>query len=359
MLERILGYLPRRPFFIANVFFWLAFHALFTNLQYRAMVAVDTKMSWLDAWLLFSPWYFNWIWIAPLTYAFVRWQYETFTNLVRAVLQHALFIPLVSLVYFPNAVFFKTLIVSPDMSYYWENLTKIAFQLDILLYGCTVFVSIGICYVRKRLEERVEIRQLQAALLDEQLKSLHSQLNPHFLFNALNTVASLVRLKREKEAVRALSELSNMLRKILEHKNSTDVKLRDEVAFIDSYLAIQKLRFTEKLDTKITIAPDCLDIEIPNMILHPLVENAVQHGSQLESNKNLLSLDIRINSGELNIRLTNKVAKNDKHEGFGIGLTNTRERLSRLYSHYLLELRPLDDDLFETLLAIPIGELDA
>ena len=99
-----------------------------------------------------------------------------------------------------------------------------------------------------------------------------------------------------------------------------------------------------------------MNIDIPNMLLHPLVENAVHHGSQLESNKNLLDLVICRTDDKLKVTLTNKVAVDDKHQGFGIGLSNTRERLNRLYGNFQLELTPLNDGLFETLLAIPIGE---
>jgi LytS/YehU family sensor histidine kinase len=90
-----------------------------------------------------------------------------------------------------------------------------------------------------------------------------------------------------------------------------------------------------------------------------LVENAVQHGSQLESNQNPVNLDISRDENELKLVITNKVAKDDTHKGFGIGLSNTRERLSKIYTHFRLELHPLENGLFETLLAIPIEEQDA
>lgn len=359
MFRNLLAHLPNRTFFIANVFFWLAIHALFTQIQYRALQAADSEASWFDSWLMFSPWYLNWIWITPVIFAFVRALHQDYKGLPNALCRHLILFVVIMSVYMTNAMFFKTLIVSPDLSYYWTNLKNIAFQLDVLIYLAVVFANMGIFFWRSRLEEQVEVKRLQAALLDEQLKTLHSQLNPHFLFNALNTVASLVRLKREKEAVKALSQLSQMLRKILENKNNTDIKVKDEVAFINSYLAIQKLRFSEKLDTKITVEQDCLDIEIPNMLVHPLVENAVQHGSQLESNKNLLTLDIRREQDELKITLTNKVAQNDRHDGFGIGFSHTQARLSKLYGKFQLELHPVNEDMFETLLAIPIGEQDA
>ena len=102
------------------------------------------------------------------------------------------------------------------------------------------------------------------------------------------------------------------------------------------------------------IDDDCLDIEIPNMLLQPLVENAVQHGSQLESNHNPVSLEISRTQSTINIVLVNKAATHSD-SGYGIGLKNTRERLERLFSDFKLELSELNDDLFRTTLILPIG----
>lgn len=350
---------PRIPFLFAIAFFWLAVHAVFTNIQHRALLGSESEISWGYAWTIFSPWFLNWIWITPIIYASIKSNFKEHMSLRRVFVRQTVMMIILLALYWGNAVFFRTLIMSPDLGFYFENLKNVSFQLDILIYLSVLFSCLGINFYKSRLEEKLEIKQLQTALLNEQLKTLRSQLNPHFLFNALNTVASLVRLKREKEAITALSELSHMLRKILENKNNADIKVKDEIAFISSYLSIQKMRFAEKLDAHVSVEEDCMEISIPNMLLHPLVENAVQHGSQLESNKNLLNLEVRRSNGELKIKLTNKVAINDQHKGFGIGLSHTQARLSKLYSNFQLELNPLDDDLFETLLAIPIGEQDA
>lgn len=351
-----------RYFWFANIFFWLAVHALFTHIQHGAALDTPKELSWLRTWVLLSPWFLNWILVTAGIFVVIRHNDAPEKPLTNKVLSHAFWMLVSLLLYWLISTYLRMLLNGNDMSIFVDRVfitLTTSSQLDIFIYFGVLACGLGIRFYHNAIRESVELKRMHHALTQEQLKTLRSQLNPHFLFNALNTIASLVRLKREKDAVSALSELSLMLRKILENKNHGDIKVKDEIAFINSYLAIQKMRFNDKLDTHISVQPECLELEIPNMLLHPLVENAVQHGSQLESNKNLLNLNITREKDELKVVLTNKVAKNDQHSGFGIGLNVTRERLSRIYGHFRLELHPLQDDLFETLLAIPIGEQDA
>lgn len=231
-------------------------------------------------------------------------------------------------------------------------------QLDILIYVLLLSVCMGLCFHNKRVKEKLDYKNLQTELITEKLKTLRAQLNPHFLFNALNTAVSLIRLKRDNEAVQALTELSSMLRKILEQKDNDDSKIKDELTFIKNYLAIQKMRFSNKLDFNISVEENCLELAIPNMLLHPLVENAVQHGSQLESDLNPINLYISRTEKQLLVKLTNKVAQHDQHQGFGIGISNTKERLAKLYVDYSLNLSLESDGLFATTLSIPIDISD-
>lgn len=348
-------------FWCANIFFWLAVHFLFTQVQYRASLGSENELTWFRTWVLLSPWFLNWIWMGAGIFLVAKHHSAKERSLTYKVSFHAVWMLILLSCYWIVATLMRSVFES-DLTEFLPRLGRVltnSAQLDVFIYGFILALALGLRFYHESMEEKLELRRLQHALSQEQLKSLRSQLNPHFLFNTLNTIASLVRLKRDKEAVSALSELSQMLRTILENKNNEDVRIKDEVAFINCYLSIQKMRFAEKLEAQVTVAPDCLDIQIPNMLLHPLVENAVQHGSQLESNKNPLNLDIKRTHNELRVKLTNKVAHNDQHKGFGIGLTNTRARLARLYSHFELELHPVNDDVFETLLAIPIGEQDA
>lgn len=350
-------------FWLTNIFVWLSVHALMTHSRWIQSRDIEGSPSWLMFWYYTAPWMLLWIPITGGVFAGNRFISRRCTRKSVRFIAHAGLMLGLLLSYWSIAVMCSTRIRGYDLSERylseWIRIVSTSFQLDVLIYCGVLALAKGLAIYHRTLEDRLKLKSLQTALSREQLKSLRSQLNPHFLFNALNTVASLVRLKREKDAVNALSELSHMLRKILETKNESDIKIRDEIAFIGSYLAIQKLRFSDKLDTHIEVDEDCLDLEIPNMLLHPLVENAVQHGSQLESNNNPLRIEVHRSKDCLEVTMTNKVAIVDSHNGFGIGLGNTRERLQRLYTHFQLELRPLQDDLFVTFLAIPIGGKDA
>jgi LytS/YehU family sensor histidine kinase len=355
-------YFFNRYFWLANVSFWLALHGLLVHVQYGAANSVGSDLSWIRTWVLMSPWYLSWIWVTAGIFFMLWYNEKNHLSLFKRTFNHGLCMTVLLICYWSFCSGARILIRGEELSEFWAVLTRIlttSSQLDVAIYLAILTAGLSIHFYHKAIKNANELKHLHHELIQEQLKTLRSQLNPHFLFNALNTVASLVRLKREKDAVFALSELSLMLRKILERRDDQNVKIKDEITFINSYLSIQKMRFLDKLDTHISVQPDCLELKIPNMILHPLVENAVQHGSQLESNKNPLNLEILRDKNEIKLLITNKVAKDDVHNGFGIGLTNTRERLSKIYPHFRLELHPLKNNLFETLLVIPIGERDA
>ncbi|MCW8109105.1 hypothetical protein OPS25_11415 [Alteromonas ponticola] len=127
------------------------------------------------------------------------------------------------------------------------------------------------------------------------------------------------------------------------------------MAFIHSYLAIQKIRFEDKIEIDTRIDKTVMEEEVPFMLLHTLVENAVQHGSQLESNRNLLRLTIEKSTRQLEIVLTNQACKKKGHAGFGIGLEVSKKRLHHLYGREdLLTSHTSADGVYTTRLTIPI-----
>jgi LytS/YehU family sensor histidine kinase len=179
--------------------------------------------------------------------------------------------------------FFYLLMTAQPLNGFWVffyNQIMNTFHLNVLIYLGMLSVHTCIISYDIHLRENMEIKCLQNALINEQHKTLRTQLNPHFLFNTLNTVASLVGFEPEKQAIETLSDRSFMLRKVLEHQNNRDVKIRDEVALNKRYLAIQYLRFVDKLDVQLQIDENCMGIELSNVLLQPLVANRVQHGSQ-------------------------------------------------------------------------------
>jgi len=358
MKSLIQASIPNKFFMICAALFWFAVHTIYAHLQFRAFEESEKTQGWLISWYELSPWFTTYIFLTIALYTLTKIIEGKDRFVGQRIVLHflAMVILLVAYWIISTAIFFT--ITSRDFTTFHSFIYTMlsgTIQLDLLIYLGLLSLCLSLCFHDKRIQEKLDFKNLQTALLDEQLKTLRTQLNPHFLFNALNTAVSLIRLKRDDEAVQALAELSSMLRKILEHKNDAGSKVKEEIAFIKNYLCIQQMRFSDKLDVNISVAENCLELEIPNMLLHPLVENAVQHGSQLESNRNLVDLSVSREGNQLLVKLTNKVAENDQHKGFGIGVSNTRDRLAKLYKDYRLDLCTNREGFFETTLAIPIS----
>jgi len=358
MMSLIKANKPSNFFVLSATLLWLAVHAVYSHLQYVAFEGNEGAPSWLVGWYELSPWFIVYIFVTVALYTFTKiiegkdrpiWQRITLHLSTMVLLNVANWISSTALYFIITNVDFATFVP------FVQQMLSTTIQLDLLIYLGLLSMSLGLCFHDKRIQEKIEFKNLQTALIDEQLNTLRTQLNPHFLFNALNTAVSLIRLKRDDEAVKALAELSSMLRKILEHKNNSGSKVKEEIAFIKNYLCIQQMRFSDKLDVKISVEDNCLELEIPNMLLHPLVENAVQHGSQLESNRNLVDLNVSRDGDQLLVKMTNRIAENDQHKGFGIGVSNTKDRLAKLYKDYRLDLCANRDGFFETTLSIPIS----
>ena len=354
--------IPNKFFILSATMFWLAVHAIYAHLEYRAFEESEKALGWIQGWYELSPWFIAYIFLTVILYSLTKIIEQKDRSIFQKTLLHLCTMAVLLIFNWLSSTAVYFIIKSFDFSNFFPflvNMLSTTIQLDLLIYFALLFVCIGLTSHERQIKEKLEFKNLQTALIDEQLKTLRSQLNPHFLFNALNTAVSLIRLKRDDDAVQALAELSSMLRKILEHKNDSNSKVKEEIAFIKNYLCIQQMRFSDKLDVKISVDDNCLDLDIPNMLLHPLVENAVQHGSQLESNRNLVDLDVSRKDDQLLVKLTNKVAENDEHKGFGIGVSNTRDRLAKMYKDYCLDLHPKQGGFFETTLIIPISAANA
>ena len=184
-----------------------------------------------------------------------------------------------------------------------------------------------------REEERADAADL--ARRESRFDSLRAQLNPHFLFNALNTIAMLVRRGAREDAIRGIVGLAQLLRQALREGSAAEVPLRAELELVRHYLEIERLRLRERLWTHVDAAPDVLDALVPSLILQPLVENAVRHGIARRVESGRIDIICRRHDGGLLLEVC------DEGPGFpagwslatsqGIGLANTRERLQHLY----------------------------
>jgi two-component system LytT family sensor kinase len=209
-----------------------------------------------------------------------------------------------------------------------------------------------------RLELNLE--ENQRVLLKARMDALASQINPHFLFNTLNTVSSLIRLDpdRAREVVR---KLSSILRRLL-RQHETFVPLREELEFIDDYLDIEVARFgPDQLQFFLEVEPDALDAFVPSMLLQPIVENAIKHGLTPKLEGGEIHLRARRGDGRIVIEVEDNGAGIPEHRlpdvyGGGIGFRNVRERLQLTYAndfHFDIATRPGEG----TLIRIDIPEL--
>ena len=152
------------------------------------------------------------------------------------------------------------------------------FHIDLIIYAATLGLSYAVSYYFRFREGEFRASQLEAQLAQAQLQTLKMQLQPHFLFNTLNGIVGLVRDSRNKAAVDMLVGLSDLLRYTLENAGKQEVPLKEELEFLELYLDIQQMRFSDRLAVDMRVSPETLDAVVPNLILQPLVENAIRHG---------------------------------------------------------------------------------
>jgi len=234
-------------------------------------------------------------------------------------------------------------------------------QTEVLTYWAITVVGQAINFYRKYQRQELLASQLQlktskleASLTQAQLDALRMQLHPHFLFNTLNSISGLM-LEDVDTANRMLIGLSDLLRISLENIGTNEVTLKQELEYLKIYLEIEHTRFQDRLTVSIDIGPDTLEAQVPNLILQPLVENAIRHGVMRRVSPGVINVCARRLNGMLELRVRDdgpgpalsQISK-------GIGLSNTEERLTQLYgSNHRFELRPADGSGLEVAITIP------
>jgi signal transduction histidine kinase len=210
---------------------------------------------------------------------------------------------------------------------FWMYWLVSTLALQFVVYGAIVAMAHGVEYYRRSRERE----QLEARLAATRLQLLNMQLQPHFLFNTLNAIAELVHEDPEA-ADRMIAGLSELLRRTLELGQAPEVPLHAELDLLSLYLALQKARFGERLQVRLSIDPDVAKARVPTLLLQPIVENAIRHGLAAHVAAGRLEIGARRLGDELAIEVTDD-GRGVVDESFreGIGLSNTRARLDALY----------------------------
>ncbi len=220
---------------------------------------------------------------------------------------------------------------------YFEFLKKILlfnFHFSIAIYWGVLGIQQAIKYYRKNRERELRTSQLEARLATTRLQVLKMQLHPHFLFNTLNAISELI-YRDQESAERMISDLSDLLRMSFENLEVQEIPLKQELEFLEKYLEIELTRFHDRLKVVMQIAPDTLDASVPNMILQPLVENAIKHGIAPRATGGEITIGAFRENGHLALTVRDNglgVPFGDlEHLSEGVGLSNTRRRLKHLY----------------------------
>ena len=196
------------------------------------------------------------------------------------------------------------------------------FYQDVLAYGVLLATFLALHYA-----------DLRAQLAEARLTALRAQLNPHFFFNTLNAVSTLALQGRRDDVAEIVGRLGDLMRTAL-HEEAQEVPLSTELLFVEDYLAIQRVRFSDRLQVQKTIAPETLDAAVPSLVLQPLLENVVEHGMARDAGPISVNITVARRGDDLLVEVS------DTGPGFaagmrreGIGLANTRARLRELYGN--------------------------
>jgi len=215
----------------------------------------------------------------------------------------------------------------------FANLFIAGLHIDLLIYATLVGVLQALEHQRRQQERELGAAQLEAALARAELSALRHQLHPHFLFNALNSIGVLME-EDARAARKMLVHLSELLRMMLRGDRGQEVSVKDEIELLESYLQIERVRFQDRLQIQIDVDPEALDARVPDLVLQPLVENAIKHGVVPRPTGGRVAVSVRKRNDELRLEVSDDgpgLGASSPAGRNGVGLHNTRVRLEKLY----------------------------
>jgi hypothetical protein len=230
------------------------------------------------------------------------------------------------------------------------------FGVELLVAGLIWFACAALHTQFEARKDAMRSLELERELSSAHLRALQMQLEPHFLFNTLNAVTTLMELDRKEEALETLGHLNTILKTVLKRNTPNKIPLIQELEIVESYLAIERVRFADRLRVDLDLDPNVLDGLVPCFLLQPIVENAIRHGiARCEHEGCIETSAKRVGSRmQLQVRDNGPGLNGKPHPGFGVGLLNTKERLSHFYQeNYELHTSQPESGGFEVSITIP------
>lgn len=328
---------------------WLVICALFAFALFY-FYDFEAKTAALDS-LVFNGIFFG----LGLAYWFnVRYNSFEKSQLLNLVVSHlAALVLSVSLAIFLSKSILTSVLVDEEYINFLNESIPWRAALGLMYYSIIILVYYLILYYDDLNQKTNERSQLETMLKSSELEMLKSQINPHFIFNSLNSIASLTIISPEK-AREMVIKLSEFLRYSLEKDNDQMNTMEDELNNIILYLDIEKVRFGDRLSVKTDISKESLHLKLPNLILQPLFENAIKHGIYESLEKITVSLKTWQDQNILRVEISNQFdPQATGKKGKGIGLKNVGERLRLIYGVPQLVFTEKTDNLFTVRLDIP------
>ncbi|NUM80315.1 histidine kinase [bacterium] len=317
----------RRAYFVLSGF-WLLMAAINTGQYVLSNILKNQTVDW-GGLLLWSAGWLVWAALTPLVMNWARrFPIGREKIFLRLILHFAAGIMAALAVFAAEfLISYVVRVVSSESSpplISFLGIFTYKFHVNLLIYWAIVGITHAVDFYLQKAE-------LQSALSKAQLSALRMQLQPHFLFNTHHAITALVLKKENDAAIQMLTRLSDLLRLTLETPQANEVPLKKEMEFINLYLDIQNVRFANRLQVQRDIDPKSWDALVPNWILQPLVENALQHAFSVSSDSGVLTIQSRCDHRNLMLTITDDGPGFPESINEGIGLSNTRARLQQLY----------------------------
>ena len=321
--------------------FWTVLGLSFASQFYISSAKAGLELSWKQAVnYALGDWYVFAVLSVPVVRLSRRFRIESGTW-ARSLAFHAIASVLFSLVYVVFRVWVGQWQSHALFQDVFRPLLVKTWHFNLLIYWVIVAVSHAFDYYRKYRERELRAADLERGLAQAKLQALQMQLNPHFLFNTLHSISSLMH-KDIEAADKMITRLSDLLRAALAGAGTQEVSLREELKLLQLYLAIEQVRFGNRLTVKLEVAPETLEAQVPNLILQPLVENAIRHGIEPRARPGCIELQVHRQDGFLAVVVSDDGAGLEANGAIkeGIGISNTRARLRELYgSDHRFELQ--------------------
>jgi two-component sensor histidine kinase len=332
---------------------------------FQSLPEISQGMHWpyflgkvIDAWA--------WALLTPAIFFADRKLASKEQNIVRLVL----WLLLLSIPFSIIHTYLSGLLLYPIPEIWWSPIRDRQFAVYFLesswqAYCAVIAILQALNYYNRFLASRLRLERTEKTLIEARLNALRMQLEPHFLFNTFNAISSEIS-EDPKRARQMIEDLGALLRQSLDCKDSAEITLAQELALLDHYLSIQKVRFGDRLKVEMNIAPEALRALVPSMLLQPLVENSIRHGIE----KRMSGGTILIAASKVGDRLQIRIADDGlglptnwrQESSDGVGVRVTRERLEALYPQLparCFSISPRQSGGAEVLIDIPLHGTEA